>query len=233
MEGHLSIGTRSISFLALISACVIGFWSTNALAEDSEDIIGFDSIVEQLNKESAPPAPVTRYRRANITTNDPFESVWIHFGVGMTGSMQTINLSDGRDLFINQRGVQAALGIDLFSPHLMAETTARSFSESTNRENGKVSLMEFDLKVIYKNKFSRQLGYKAGVGLTARYLNLTLPQEEKISFTTPAALAILGMDFFLTDRFSVGTELSARNSMIGETLDRVSYDATLRMDTHF
>ena len=40
-------------------------------------------------------------------------------------------------------------------------------------------------------------------------------------------------DVYLNKKFSVGADLNARSSLIGDTIDKNSFDATLRVDTHF
>ncbi len=47
------------------------------------------------------------------------------------------------------------------------------------------------------------------------------------------SIATGGLEMYLGDRFSVGLDLNGRFAMVGETLDKNSFDATLRMDTHF
>jgi hypothetical protein len=203
-------------------------------AQADEDYVGYDTIIKDLNREISTPASGTsRLRQRMVSTSaDPFDNVWIHGGIGFANTVQTVNPSDGEMLYLNHKGIQASLGIDLFSENWMAEGSARSFTDNENVTT-RVALREFDLKIYFKEKTSRKFGYRVGTGLTARYMTIYRPLESAMTYTTPASVLTFGMDFFLTDRFSFGADLSARNSIIAETIDRTSYDATFRLDTHF
>jgi hypothetical protein len=43
----------------------------------------------------------------------------------------------------------------------------------------------------------------------------------------------VGLDLFMNENLSLGLDLAGRQAMIGETVDRSSFDATVRLDTHF
>jgi hypothetical protein len=205
-----------------------------AQSQTDEDYVGYDAIIKDLNREIATPSQGTsRLRqRAEPASGDPFDNVWIHGGIGFANTVQTIKPGDGELLYLNHKGIQASLGIDLFSENWMAEGSARSFTENENTAT-RVFLKEFDLRIYFKEKTSRKFGYRIGTGLTARYMTVQRPLETAMTYTTPASVLTFGMDLFLTDRFSFGADLSARNSIIAETVDRTSYDATFRLDTHF
>ena len=195
-------------------------------------MIGYDAIVNQLNHEVAPPSQSSRLKnQGRAASSDPFDSIWIHGGAGFTSCMEDLTFPNGDHYLMNQKGIQAALGIDLFSENVMAEGTARSFGEGEDAT--KVSLQEFELKVFYKNRIAPQLSLKIGGGLDARYLSVHEASQSTTTYTTPSSVLTAGLDIFLNEHFSVGGEISARNSMIADTMDHNSYDATIRMDTHF
>ena len=226
-----------LSALVFMVALVLSLFaavSAQAQAENQydgeEDVVGYDTIVRDLGREIAPAPVVTRARAPR--SRDPFESIWIHGGIGVATVMQDLDFGDGQHIYLGQRGVQAALGIDLFSPNWMAEGTVRNFNEQADAR-ASILLKEFELKILFKDKFSRQLGYHLGGGLAARYMTIRHVNYGTLEYTTPSSVASLGMDLFLSDRISLGAEMSARNTLISETIDRVSYDATLRLDTHF
>lgn len=213
----------------------VSLWSSPASASietEEDDLVGYDVIVKELAREKEPQtATSSRARVARPASNDPFANVLIHFGAGYTASMQTLGLTDGQKAYLNQKGFQAALGIDLFSENWMAEGAVRSFGDS---EEGvaQVSLREFDLKLFFKDKFSRHIGFRAGGGLSARYMTVRT-SGQSTDYTTPSSVGTIGFDFFLSKAFSLGLDVSARNTMVAETIDQSSFDATLRMDTHF
>lgn len=217
---------------ALVPVASFAAFGNSDDASDSE-LMGYDAIVKELNRETQTPKP--GHSRAQLSqgpSRDPFDSIWIHGGVGFANMMQTLNLDNGQKLHLNQRGFQASLGIDLFSPNWMAEGVARSFTESSDAST-QVNLKEFELKIFYKNRFARNFGFRAGAGLAARYMNIRQAGGLSMDYTTPSSVGTMGLDLFLSQGFSIGADLSARNTMIAETPDQTSYDATLRLDTHF
>ena len=220
----------ALVFMVALALSVFAAVSAQAQEEYEEDVVGYDTIIRDLGREIAPAPVATRARSPR--TRDPFESIWIHGGIGVATLMQDLDFGDGQNIYLGQRGVQAALGIDLFSPNWMAEGTVRNFNEHADAR-ASILLKEFELKILFKDKFSRQLGYHLGGGLAARYMTIRHVTYGTLEYTTPSSVASLGMDLFLSDRISLGAEMSARNTLISETIDRVSYDATLRLDTHF
>lgn len=205
---------------------------TNYDSGSESDNMGYDAIVNSLSKEQASRNATSRAREPVKYEESSLDSVWMHGGVGFANYIQSVRFNDGTTAQLNQKGIQAALGIDLFSPNWMAEGTARSFAEDGDAKV-RSAVHEFELKVLYKDRLSPRLGFRAGAGLTGRYLSikrLGLPDEE---YTTPTSVATLGGDVFMNDRFSVGADMNARNSLIGETIDHNSFDLTLRVDAHF
>lgn len=197
-------------------------------------MMGYDAIVKELSETRPAGAPGTsrsRYQRPSVG-EDPFDSIWMHGGIGFATSIQTLGLPNGDKAYLNQRGMQASLGIDLFSESWMAEGTVRSFGESEDAA-AQVALKEFELKVLYKSRLSQQLGFRAGGGLNARYMTVKDSSGLVGDYTTPSSVATLGLDLYLSRAFSFGLDVSARNTMIAETIDQNSFDATIRADTHF
>jgi hypothetical protein len=215
-------------FTVLVAVTLTASISRAANDDDATDL-GYDAIVDQLNKENA---STVRAHQPAASANS-IDSVMMHGGLGFTNFVQGLTFDDGTSTTLNQRGIQAALGIDLFSPNWMSEGTFRTFAEDGD---GRIrsAVHEFELKILFKDRLAAsRFGYRAGLGLTGRYLTIkriNLPEE---TYTTPMSVATLGGDLFVNDRFSLGADLNARNSLIGETIDHNSYDMTLRVDAHF
>ncbi len=205
---------------------------------ESADYVTYDSIVEDLQKQNAKqPTPSaarsstrSNWFSSNTAGGDPFENVWIHAGVGFAQTTQTLSLPNGLEAVNSGRGVQAAVGIDILGPNLSAEGAVRTFGE-TEDSSSKVTLKEFDLKILFKSRASR-LGFRAGGGLSARYMTVR-SMANTYDITTPASVVTVGGDIFITSAISLGLDLSTRNAMISETFDRSSFDGTVRLDTHF
>jgi hypothetical protein len=223
----------SVRFLL---AAAVAAWGQISFADvdssASADELNYDSIVDQLSKENSAMDATTRAKQMNRLGADPLDLVVMHGGVGFTTFVQRVHLPSGPSYTLNQRGIQAALGIDLFSPNWMAEGTARSFGEEGD-STVRSSVQEFELKVLYKDRTSKYLGFRAGGGLSGRYLTIKEQGQDEKEYTTPTSVATVGGDIFFTDKFSIGADINARSALIGETIDRNSFDATLRLDTHF
>ena len=221
---------RQFTALVLVSLTIVLAPSlSRASSDDETSDLGYDAIVDQLNKENA---STVRAHQPAAAANS-IDSVMLHGGLGFANFVQGLTFEDGTATTLNQRGIQFALGIDLFSPNWMSEGTFRTFAEDGDGTI-RSSVHEFELKLLYKDRVAAtRFGYHAGVGLTGRYLTIeriNLPEE---SYTTPMSVATLGGDLFVSDRVSLGADLNARNSLIGETIDHNSYDLTLRVDAHF
>lgn len=221
----------SKQYFGLLFIVTLGLFTTDpargAMNEES-DLLGYDSIVNQLNRESDR-STVSRARLSAASAPDALDSIWFHGGVGISTYMETLNLENGSSLFIGQKGISVSGGIDLFSPNWIAEGTIRNFGETEDSPTH-VGLKEFDLKVFFHDQFSRRIGFHVGGGLSARYMTIRRTGQSILEYTTPTSIAAVGLDYFFSDRISVGIEGAARNSMITETIDRDSYDATLRVD---
>ena len=220
-------GGLAFALATLISLSYSSGAARAAAGEDPE-VMGYDSIVNQLNRESER-SSVSRAKATAASAPDALDSIWFHGGVGISTFMESVTFDDGSSIFIGQKGISVSGGIDLFSSNWIAEGTMRNFGE-TEDSPIHVALKEFDLKVIYHDTLARHLGFHAGGGLSARYMTIRRPGEATLDYTTPSSVITGGIDYFLGDRVTVGLEAAARNSMISETIDRASYDATLRVD---
>ena len=222
----LGLGFPVLLALALPCSAAVG-------DDDEEDIVGYDVIVNNLNRQvSTSDATTTKARQPKPTAEDPFENVWMHAGAGFVQTVQTLSLPDGGNAYLNQKGVQASVGIDLFSPNWAAEGTVRSFNDNDDKVT-QASLKEFELKMFFKDRFTRSIGFRVGGGISGRYMTLAQVGQPTLDYTTPSTVGTLGIDLFLTDRFSLGAEVSGRSAMISDTLDRGSLDGSIRLDAHF
>ncbi|HEX4924699.1 MAG TPA: hypothetical protein VFV50_11455 [Bdellovibrionales bacterium] len=205
--------------LTAIFAVALGFalsFSSARAAEDDE--IGYDTLVKELSAESP-------------GSGDMFANVEIHFGAALANSMATIVPKGGSTLYSAQRGVQASLGIDLFSRHWLAEGSFINYIDRKIDEYD-VRLKEFDLKVIYRTRLDGSIGMRLGGGLAARYLTLETGGASE-TFTTPFTVISGGLETYLVKNFSLGAEVAARTTMTYETPDHSALDLTLRFDGHF
>jgi Outer membrane protein beta-barrel domain len=226
---------RTVFGTFVVGSCLcLVFLSATAHAQDDEDeVVGYDVIVENLNRQvTASDAATSKANQQKPPAEDPFETVWMHAGAGFVQNVQAISLPDGNTAYLSQKGVQASVGIDLFSPNWAAEGTVRSFNDNDDKQT-QVTLKEFELKAYYKDRIARSLGLRVGGGISGRYMTISRPGLSTLDYTTPSSVGTVGLDLFLTDRFSIGAEISGRSAMITETLDRGSLDGSVRLDAHF
>jgi hypothetical protein len=213
---------------ALLLALTFSGSAVFAASGDDPDMQGYDAIVNQLNRENER-SSVIHAKQTAVATPDALDAIWFHGGVGISTFMEDLNFADGSSLFIGQKGVTVSGGIDLFSNNWLAEVTMRNFGETEDSATH-VALKEFDLKVVYHDKLPRNLGFHIGGGLSGRYMSIRRPGETTLDYTTPSSVLTGGIEYFFADRLSVGLEGGARTSLISDTIDRASYDATLRVD---
>jgi hypothetical protein len=233
----MRLSRRSLFFSLIITFMPIISHAAPGYDDDTNDYVGFDSIVDDLQKQGAKqPANASKttakksWFSGSTPGSDPFENVWIHAGVGFAQTTENLSLPNGVGAYMSGRGVQAAVGIDILGPNLSAEGAVRTFGE-TEDSTTKINLKEFDLKVLFRARRS-SLGFRAGAGLSARYMTVR-SGPEVFDITTPASVIALGGDIYFTPQMSIGLDIATRNAMISETFDKTTYDGTIRLDTHF
>lgn len=153
----------------------------------------------------------------------------------MTTSHLTMVSPNGIEQTGFMKGVEINLGIDLFSKYWLAEGSLRSFGEE-EFSHSNASLKEFDLKLTYHNQLFPYIKVRTGGGIAARYLTYTdldASPATKVEYTTPSSLIYAGIQAELSRMMSLGLELSYRNTMIEETVDKSALDASVRIDAHF
>ena len=217
-----------------IALLVVGFSGWVGAYEE----VSYDTLVSELSRSNS---------RAPLSS-DPLENVRFHLGVGMSNTVSTLTHGDGRSTYISQRGVQAALGIDLFSRNWLAEMSVATFGEK-EYERSQISLREFGLNLVFIDTLDTSSVYyrfQAGLGaryLKARYRTNTLVtaggtsaiQEAWIedTYSTPSSIVGAGLGAHLSKSISVGAGILARNSLTNETPDQSSFDFLLRLDGQF
>jgi hypothetical protein len=224
---------------SLLSLLIFTMFSTPKV-EASENGDDYDTIVKDLSNSNRAPLPIS-------PRSDVLNSTVIHSGLAYASSYSAVRTAGGQRLHAHLQGVQASLGIDLFSRTWMAEGSARSFSDYSSPE-GQMSLKEFDIKLVNKGLIAPQLGYRLGAGLAARYMTVnetvSVPVDSKTpgattatdlstDYVTPASVIMAGLDLFLSDSISVGSEFSYRSALISQTIDHVAYDFVVKLDAHF
>lgn len=203
----------------MLACSLIGF-STVSMAQSTQEI-PFDQYIEELESSNRAPSSVTTQLQADL-----LDDILIHMGLGYSSVAQALPAS----VVSYQSGMQLSLGIDLFSPVWMAEGSFRSLDSVSTKQNQPLSqLTEFDLKVIRHSAWNSVMEWRAGAGLSARFLQST----DGSRLNSPASVVFMGIGAHLNRSLSLGLDLASRSPLIPDTLDRGAVDMTLRLDSHF
>lgn len=200
---------------------IIGF---SSYAE--ENYSGYDSIIRELSG--------SQHSSISTTSSGAMDVIRFHAGVGMIATHVSLDLPKPLPQKKTLRGFEARLGIDLFSPRWVAEGAVRTF-DPENIAEGQISLREFDLLVVYKNRAAKSLEMSIGGGMSARYLDITggVAGEFPRSNTTPASVFLFGLNAYITPAFSLGAQVSYRSPLVQETVDNGSFDGGLKIAGHW
>ena len=216
----------------VFGSCLLVFFAFNS-SSWAQEVDDFDNIVKSLSNSTRAKAPST------TRSTNPLDTSEIHAGIGIASNFSSMHTAAGHNIHSTQRGVQAALGIDLLSPDWLAEGTARSFTDQ-DVPDARVVLKEFDLKVLNKGAFMGMFTYRVGAGLSARYLTVNEhstdsanPGELKSDYVTPASVFTGGIEARFNKMISFGSDVSYRTALITETIDQNSFDFVVRVDAHF
>lgn len=189
---------------------------------DRDNHIGYDDIVSELNQTK-------RVRKKGSA----FDAIEFHLSVAYISSYLTLTPRSSKALTGFMGGYEASLGIDLFDPDWVSEMAIRTFQKSELNEQTKVSLREFDLRLVYRPKLSSNSRMRLGLGLTGRYLSLVHPEILEEEFTTPSSILFLGSQVQLLNSLSLGMDLSYRSAMIEDTIDKSAFEGAVRAELHF
>jgi len=160
------------------------------------------------------------------------DDIRIHGGFALINSLQQVPV-DGEHLSTaSSRGIQANLGIDLFSPNWIAEGSVLNYPE-TRQDNFTVASNGFELKIFYTGAIIERVTLHGGPGISSR--NFTIKTDSSsASRSVSAANTVLafGADYWVSGHLSIGLEGSARMPMVSAN-DPQSTDFAIRIDGHF
>jgi hypothetical protein len=204
---------------------------SNAMTESSANTeeVPFEELVKELNSKVS---IKDRIQTGSIKI-DPFESLQIHFSLGLIQTVNSLLVSD-KAISRLEDGVQLGLGIDLFSPEWVAEGLLKNYGRSTQNDSS-LALREFDLRLSYLQQAPQnKMKFRLGNGLGARYLRYTNKWSGDSQFqTTPIYLLGFGLIIPVGDHFDFGVEVQGHLALINETMDRHGLSLILRLDNFF
>lgn len=212
-------------FLTLI---LLSFVNNFCLAdEELEDYETYDSIVGQLS--------TNRSYQPKLKTNDPYENIRIHAGIGMAMSMTNFK-TKGKNQTGFFQGMELVFGIDLFSNTWLAQGSFRNFgrTELDNNIGNEAQLSEFDLLLVYRPLINKHFRLRTSGGIAARYLNYyEAATGNELKYTTPAWAISFGLESAINKTLTLTADVNLRSAMIEETIDDNSFGAAVRLDANF
>ena len=225
---------RTVS-LGLILLGLIFFHPPYVRAADNgpgreESYTGYDSIVNEL-KANSDDVPAPRVRE-----NLDWEDVAIHAGVAIAGSYVSVSSPQrisGAGLL---KGLELDFGMNLFSRVLRAEGAFSNYAQEELDSSLKADLKQFELRLIYLPRLRDGMTVRFGGGIAARYMNLESRVDGKwvnAEATTPSSLLLTGLEQRVSKNISFGPELSYRSTLVSDTFDKSSWDASFRLNATF
>ncbi len=202
--------------------------STNVRADEDGSYVGYDAIVSELkaSAEDIPkPAPA----------ND-WEEVALHAGIGLSTSLVSFHLPDGNSGSGLFKGLQVSGGFNLFSRDMRAEAAYSSYQHESFDGNMGGDLKEFEARIVYSPRTSTGMIARLGAGLAARYMDITVHgsgRETAYNVSTPTSLLLFGLEKKVGKSIAVGPDISYRSAIGGATIDKTSWDASLRLNATF
>lgn len=178
----------------------------------------YDNIVKELKSSLKEPLPQKK-------VDD--DSMKINAGAALVGSYVTANAGSAM-----LSGFDLHLGIELFSPEWLAETSVRSFSQGRIERGSTLSLDEYDLKLVHQSRLQKNLNLRIGGGMAAQYLKTNVGGNTS-SDQTPSLLALVGVDKAFSPKVSLGPDVSYRMPLVSDSSEKGSFDASLRLNFYF
>jgi len=177
--------------------------------------------------------------RRSTDSLSSFDDVRLHGGVAIVQSIQQIALNDSGTQMgtASTRGIQANLGIDLFSQHWIAEGSVLNYPEF-RQDNFSVASNAFELKLLYTGAVSRGLTLHGGPGICSRNFTIKVDNDpaQKLggqrTISTANTVFVAGANYWVSGSLSIGLEGAARIPMTSST-DPQSTDLGIRIDGHF
>lgn len=196
---------------------------SKSLAASDYEELSYQDLVDQLREKR---------RKVRPAVENPLDTINLHAGVGLATTLNSFSF-EGRDAARGMNGFQISLGIDLFSPHWIAETALRNFG---TRQSGSEtqSQREIDLRVVHRSPISDSLGLRAAAGLGTRFLKFSDPARNiHVNEDSPHMILAAGIDTPLSKMVRLGGEMGFRSALVDSSVDRNSIDLMVRLDTSF
>ncbi len=184
------------------------------------------------------PAKIKTSKKSALFDDSTFDEIRIHLGVSLLQSYQKFNIAPGVQAEGGIRGFQLGLGVDLFSPHWIAQGLLTNYPTS-GIEDTTISSNAFELRLIYDYPIMVGVTVHGGAGIGNRYYNIktqartgTNVDDGQSSFNSGAFGLVVGAEYWPTGEISGGIEFSHHTPMASST-DPTSYDLGIQISGHF
>ncbi len=190
------------------------------------DYEGYDEIVNKLSAYSKKDLRDNQAYRSEIRTYSK-----VHLGLGLSQTFFDADAAGFDSRMQNQGGLLINVGVDVLNQNWGIEGSYSNFG-TANNNNSQIQLKEFSLKGLYKPSINKTWSMRMGLGISSRFLDISNPTTNE-SYKTPSALFLFGVESYISQMISVGTDLGFKAAMIDDTIDKNSVDLSFRIDTHF
>ncbi len=190
------------------------------------DYEGYDEIVNKLSAYSKKDLRDNQAYRSEIRTYSK-----VHLGLGLSQTFFDADAAGFDSRMQNQGGLLINVGVDVLNQNWGIEGSYSNFG-TANNNNSQIQLKEFSLKGLYKPSINKTWSMRMGLGISSRFLYISNPTTNE-SYKTPSALFLFGVESYISQMISVGTDLGFKAAMIDDTIDKNSVDLSFRIDTHF
>jgi opacity protein-like surface antigen len=175
----------------------------------------------------------------SVDDTSAFDECRIHGGVSLINSFQDYSIAAGIRERGGIRGFDLNLGIDLFSPHWIAEGEIIALPESQINDT-RLSSNGFELRMLYDTNIIESVTVHGGVGIASRSYHIkTLARADlsgvqagERSFASGATVLVGGADYWPSQEISIGIEVSNHIPMANGD-DPTSIDMGIKLNGHF
>lgn len=207
------------------------FSSTNVWAGEDDSFANYEQIVNELSA-AANDVPVN--------TQAEWDDVAMQGGMSLVTSyinlnyeMQGVGSVQGSGLMT---GFEGHIGSNLYSRSIRSEFAARVFIPKEVSGFDQVNMKDLEGRIVFLPRLANRLTMRMGVGLGMRFVDVEgrIPNASFAKSTSSFGTDVFaGFEKKLSGNVAVGPDVAYRASMNGDSLDKSSWDAAIRLNATF
>ncbi len=203
----------------MASFLVVALGPARTLSQTKTELT-YEELVNELTEETAKLAQMNQQKPPGPT---------LHAGVGLL--LTSLSIKPRQDRF-QMSGFQVSLGIEVFSPHVIAEGIIRDFGTKTIGPQVYV-LRELEAKLSYRiHPTNTQLKYRLGIGSIRQYLDYK-DATNAIKESSPSIVFSSGLESQLNQNIVLCAGIDYREATTSTSIHRNSIDLTFSMEAFF